>query len=47
MSKISAKTRYESFMEWHKWAKTKYPSMNVKKKKAPVPVWMGNLGDEY
>ncbi len=24
MSKVSSKTRYEVFMEWHKWAQHKY-----------------------
>lgn len=41
MSKISGKTRYEAFQEWHKWVKTKHPSFNVKKKKSAPPVWMG------
>ena len=35
MSKISGKTRYESFMEWHKWAQHKYPIMKKKKKARP------------
>lgn len=47
MSKVSAKTRYEAFQEWHAWAKTKYPSFRTQRKKAPVPVWMGNMNDEY
>lgn len=33
MSKMSAKTRYEAFTEWHAWAKTKYPAFRTKKKK--------------
>ena len=41
MSKISGKTRWESFQEWHKWAKTQYPSFNKQKKKTPPPIWMG------
>ena len=37
MSKMSAKQRYETFTEWHNWAKTKYPSFRVKKtRKAPA-----------
>ena len=47
MSKMSAKSRYEAFQEWHQWAKTKYPAFRAKRKKAPAPVWMGNLDDEY
>jgi len=43
MSKMSAKTRYESFMEWHQWAKTKYPTMRVKKKKPQMPDWMRDV----
>ena len=39
MSKTSAKQRYESFQEWHAWAKTKYPSFRVKKKKQAQPIW--------
>jgi len=48
MSKISGKTRYESFQEWHKWIQAKSPAFrNAKKKKTPiVPVWMG-YGEEY
>ena len=47
MSKISGKTRYESFQEWHKWIQAKSPAFrNAKKKKAPVPVWMG-YEEEY
>ena len=40
MSKISAKTRYETFQEWHQWAKKQYPSFRVKKKKPQIPDWM-------
>ena len=39
MSKVSAKQRYESFQEWHVWAKSKYPSFRVKKKPQPQPTW--------
>jgi hypothetical protein len=39
MSKTSAKQRYEAFTEWHEWAKTKYPSFRVKKKKAQAPTF--------
>ena len=35
MSKMSAKTRYEAFSEWHKWAQTRYQSMKRKKKARP------------
>ena len=35
MSKISAKQRYETFTEWHKWAKSQYPEFR-KKKKTPI-----------
>ena len=35
MSKVSSKARYEAFMEWHKWAQNKYPSMKKKKKARP------------
>jgi len=45
MSKMSAKTRYEAFMEWHKWAQHKYPSMK-RKKKPQVPDYM-RLNEEY
>jgi hypothetical protein len=45
MSKISAKTRYEAFMEWHKWAQTKFPSM--KKKKKARPDYMVYTGNDY
>lgn len=40
MSKVSAKTRYEAFTEWHKWAKTQYPAFRTKKKKPQMPDWM-------
>lgn len=39
MSKISAKQRYETFTEWHAWAKSQYPAFRVKKKKAQLPVY--------
>ena len=39
MSKISAKQRYQSFQEWHAWAKTKYPSFRQKKKKVVQPTY--------
>ena len=41
MSVNSSKQTYESFQEWHKWAKTKYPSYLAasKKKHAPKPIW--------
>ena len=45
MSKVSSKARYEAFMEWHKWAQSKYPSMK-KKKKSQVPDYM-RLNEEY
>ena len=35
MSKVSSKTRYEAFMEWHKWAQNRYSSMKRKKKARP------------
>ena len=37
MSKISAKQRYQSFTEWHNWAKSTYPSFKNKKKKVAQP----------
>jgi len=37
MSKTSAKQRYTAFTEWHNWAKTKYPSFRVTKKKPAEP----------
>lgn len=41
MSKISAKARYESFMEWHKWIQAKSPAFRAaKKKKSQVPEWV-------
>jgi len=43
MSKMSAKTRYEAFQEWHAWAKTKYPSFRTKKKKPQMPDWMREI----
>ena len=39
MSKTSAKQRYQSFQEWHAWAKTKYPSFRVKKVKPKQPTY--------
>ena len=33
MSKTSAKARYVHFMEFHDWAKSKYPNWRIKKKK--------------
>lgn len=46
MSKMSAKTRYEAFTEWHKWAQHKYPILKKKKKKArPDYITYGN--NEY
>jgi len=41
MSKTSAKQRYETFTEWHKWAKNKYPSFRAasKRKPTPKPIW--------
>jgi hypothetical protein len=45
MSKVSSKTRYEVFMEWHKWAQHKYSSMK-RKKKPLVPDYM-RLDEEY
>lgn len=35
MSKMSAKTRYEAFQEWYKWAQHEYSSMKRKKKARP------------
>ena len=35
MSKVSGKTRYEVFQEWHKWASNRYQSMKKKKKAQP------------
>ena len=46
MSKMSAKTRYEAFTEWHQWAKTKYPAFRTKKKKVQMPDWMRDLYNE-
>ena len=45
MSKASAKSRYEAFSEWFKWAQNKYPSMK-RKKKPQVPDYM-RLDEEY
>ena len=39
MSKTSARQRYKAFTEWHEWAKTKYPSFRVKKKKKATPTY--------
>ena len=39
MSKTSAKQRYTVFTEWHEWAKSKYPSFRVKKKKTTMPTY--------
>ena len=39
MSKMSARTRYEAFTEWHAWAKTKYPAFRTKKKKEATPTY--------
>lgn len=36
MSKNSSKQLYEASQEWLKWARTKYPSLKVKKKKQPM-----------
>jgi len=46
MSKMSAKTRYEAFMEWHKWAQHKYPIMKKKKKARPEYLAYAS-GNEY
>ena len=45
MSKMSAKTRYEAFMEWHKWAQHKYPIMKKKKKARPDYMTYGREND--
>jgi hypothetical protein len=45
MSKMSAKTRYEAFMEWHKWAQHKYPIMKKKKKARPDYMTYGAQND--
>jgi len=45
MSKMSAKTRYEAFSEWHKWASHRYQSM--KKKKKTRPDYMTYGSNEY
>lgn len=39
MSNTSAKQRYETFTEWHIWAKSQYPAFKnaVKKKKNTQP----------
>jgi len=37
MSRISAKQRYETFTEWHNWAKSKYPELRKKKNKPTTP----------
>ena len=39
MSVNSSKQTYESFQEWHKWAKTQYPTFRVKKKPKSQPIW--------
>jgi len=40
MSKNSSKQLYEANQEWLKWARTKYPSLKVKKKTPPpFPVY--------
>lgn len=39
MSKTSARQRYQAFQEWHAWAKTKYPSFRIKKKKPVQPTY--------
>tara|TARA_R110000772_G_scaffold10499_1_gene33430 strand:- start:1914 stop:2054 length:141 start_codon:yes stop_codon:yes gene_type:complete len=46
MSTTSAKQRYETFTEWHNWAKSKYPNFRAasKKKTTPKPIW--SLFDE-
>ena len=46
MSQNSAKQRYETFTEWHKWAKTTYPSFKAASKRKPTqkPIW--SLFDE-
>jgi hypothetical protein len=46
MSKNSSKQNYTTFQEWHKWAKSKYPSYKVASKKKPTqkPIW--SLFDE-
>jgi len=45
MSKMSAKTRYEAFSEWHKWAQVQYKSM--KKKKKARPDYMAYAENDY
>ena len=47
MSKISGKTRHESFQEWHKWAKKQYPSFNVKRNKPTPSIWLMSDYNEY
>lgn len=37
MSQNSPRQNYQAFQEWYSWAKTKYPSLKVKKKKTPPP----------
>ena len=37
MSNTSANQRYETFTEWHAWAKTQYPNFRIKKKKKQEP----------
>tara|TARA_R110000823_G_C15783339_1_gene485325 strand:+ start:717 stop:851 length:135 start_codon:yes stop_codon:yes gene_type:complete len=39
MSRNSTKQTVETFQEWHKWAKTQYPSYRVKKKPKSKPIW--------
>lgn len=39
MSKISAKSRYESSIEWYNWAKKQYPTLRQAKKPTPKPLW--------
>jgi hypothetical protein len=36
MSQTSAKQRYETFQEWHQWAKSKYPNFKAASKKKPT-----------
>jgi hypothetical protein len=45
MSKMSAKTRYEAFSEWHKWALTATQSMKKKKKARPEHLTYGVEND--
>ena len=37
MSQNSPRQNYLAFQEWYNWAKVKYPTLKLKKKKNPFP----------